>query len=237
MTTTGIVFRDASALISARTSRPPMRGRLRSSRIRSGRGVSAYVPSRRRKAMASTPSPTTDRRLTSLLSRSASRVSRTSPGLSSTSRNSAGRPPDSLSIDVLLTIRDGEQESGSLPRTGFHPDIATVSFDDLLAYGKADPGARIVLLAVQALKNNKYAIEILRRNADAIVAHRQLPGLVRAAGADMDVGRLARLAELDAIADQVLHKLRQLGRVAHERRQGIVADHGAAVVNGDLQVG
>ena len=44
---------SGSALISASTSRPSSRGRLRSSRIRSGRGASAYLPPR----AAGTPAP------------------------------------------------------------------------------------------------------------------------------------------------------------------------------------
>ncbi len=88
---TGILRSRSSALIAARTSRPPIRGRLRSRRIRSGRGAASYRPSRRRKASASTPSGATCRLLCTFPSLSASRVSRTSPGLSSTRRTSTGR--------------------------------------------------------------------------------------------------------------------------------------------------
>src|SRR5213592_1933300 len=51
-TTTGINLKLSSSLISRSTWRPSFFGRFRSRRIRSGRGVPAYSPCRRRKAMA-----------------------------------------------------------------------------------------------------------------------------------------------------------------------------------------
>src|SRR5690606_13835239 len=77
-------------LPSSRTSRPSLRGRLRSSRMRCGCGASVYSPSRRRKRSASTPSETTCSRLPTLCSSNASLVMRTSPGSSSTSSSSMG---------------------------------------------------------------------------------------------------------------------------------------------------
>src|SRR5580658_6342110 len=91
-TIVGIVFRLSSFLISARTSRPSILGRFRSSKIKSGRGAWAWAPSCLRKAMASTPSEATCKWTDRFASWKASCVSRTSPGLSSTKRTSMGMP-------------------------------------------------------------------------------------------------------------------------------------------------
>ena len=58
-TTTGMEQSRGSPLISASTSCPCFLGRLRSRRIRSGRGMSWKVPSRRSMARASSPSAAT----------------------------------------------------------------------------------------------------------------------------------------------------------------------------------
>src|SRR5687767_3252500 len=89
-TTTGIRRSSSSALIRASTSRPSIRGRLRSRRISPGRGASAYWPSRKRNASASSPLLTTWSSLAILASASASLVMSTSPGSSSTRRISTG---------------------------------------------------------------------------------------------------------------------------------------------------
>src|ERR1700722_3088584 len=86
--TTGMLFSVGLSLISARTCLPSFLGRFRSSKIRSGRGELRCSPSRPRKAMASAPSDATCRLIRTLASLNASRVSRTSPGLSSTNRTS-----------------------------------------------------------------------------------------------------------------------------------------------------
>src|SRR5207249_3229992 len=51
-----MLLSSASPLSSASSSRPSFLGRLRSSRIRSGRGAAASLPSRRRNSIARTPS-------------------------------------------------------------------------------------------------------------------------------------------------------------------------------------
>src|SRR5512139_952417 len=90
-TTTGMDRSSGSPLTSSSTSRPSLRGRLRSSSTRSGRGADAWWPSRRRNLIASSPSFTTCRLFLTLLSSKASLVSSTSPGSSSTSSTSIGR--------------------------------------------------------------------------------------------------------------------------------------------------
>jgi len=87
-------YRDAFStglcLISSRTSRPSFFGRFKSSQDQIRPGTAECFPSRWRKSIASAPSDATCRLTCTLASLNASRVSRTSPGLSSTKRTSTG---------------------------------------------------------------------------------------------------------------------------------------------------
>lgn len=96
----GIDFRPSSCLICARTSRPSISDRLRSSRIKSGRAAPAHFLWRQRSAIASASSMVTCNLTALLPSRNASYVSRTSPELSSTKRTSMDTP---LSSTTLIT--------------------------------------------------------------------------------------------------------------------------------------
>src|SRR5688572_2049171 len=97
--TVGMPRSAGSDLISAKTSRPPLRGMLRSRRMRPGRGAYMWMPSRRRKAKASTPSRAACSRLATCVPSKASRMICTSLALSSTRRISSTGP--SLAGPVL----------------------------------------------------------------------------------------------------------------------------------------
>src|SRR6266404_2604777 len=180
-TTTGILFRLASLLISASTSRPSFTGRFRSSRIRPGRRDSRNSPCCRKYLSASAPSLTTLRLLWTLLSVSTSSVSRTSAALSSTSKMSIGSATDSNFIGFPLLcfetrrIRNGETERRAASRCGFHPDASSVPLRDFLANRQPDARARILRLRVQPLKNHENPFVVLRRDADSVVSHGNLP--------------------------------------------------------------
>src|SRR4051794_39776490 len=105
--TTGRRFQSGCCLISASTSSPLMRGMFRSSKTRSGRGAEACLPSRRRKAIACSPSSTQwTRRFGMRPSRSVSIVSSASSELSSTRSSSTGLPPLMIA-DIGSTLRQG----------------------------------------------------------------------------------------------------------------------------------
>src|ERR1035438_3100122 len=171
-TTTGIHFKSSSALISASTSRPSFRGRLRSSRIRSGRTAPLNLPSRRRYARAPTPSWTTWRPFPRQFDFKASLINRTSPGLSSTKRISTGfaiiASPTMLHPDfpghnsVLLAVsRHAEKKCRSMSGFRLHPDVPSVALHDLLAHGEPDAGAGIFFPTVQALEDVENAFGVL----------------------------------------------------------------------------
>src|SRR5215207_9041512 len=90
-TTIGIARSPGSPLTSRSTARPSIRGRLRSSNTRSGRGHAAYSPSWRRNRMASTPSGTWCSVCWRSWYSNASRIMSSSPGSSSTSRTTITR--------------------------------------------------------------------------------------------------------------------------------------------------
>src|SRR3954454_9040920 len=203
-TTTGIDRSAASPLTSASTSRPSLRGRLRSSRIRSGRS-----PPSRRNFIASTPSPTTCSRLRTLLCSNASCMRTTSPGSSSTSRTTIGW----LSLGWVIG-RQSEAEAGARSAVlGVQPHAPAVVLDDLAAHGQADARALEARARVQALEDDEDPLVVLGVDPDAVVGHGEAPGAVVALGADRDARGLVA-AELDRVADQVLEHQPQQRRVA-----------------------
>ena len=72
-------------------------------------------------------------------------------------------------------LREGEMESCAVARFRLHPDPTCVTLDNFLADGKADARPGILLPGVQALKDDEDALGKLRRDADAMVAHREVP--------------------------------------------------------------
>ena len=177
----GCAAASASALISASTSRPSLRGqvqveqdqvRARRLGVAAPRGAGRPAPRRRRS--------TTCRLLRTLPSFSASLVRRTSPGLSSTSRISTGRPNALVHGRHAVSCRAA---AGSVKRNvvpspglGLDPDAPAVALDDLLADRQADAGARVLVAAVQPLEDDEDPLDVLRLDADAVVAHREEPG-------------------------------------------------------------
>ena len=66
----------------------------------------------------------------------------------------------------------GEAERAALAGRARDPDPPAVLGDDALADRQADAGARIRLLAVQALERLEDALGVLRLHPDPVVAHR-----------------------------------------------------------------
>src|SRR5882762_5892489 len=175
--TTGMRLRSTSSLISARTCRPSLMGRLRSSRIKSGRIVSLNLPCLRRQANASSPLVATIRLLRTLLSLSTSCVSRTSPALSSTSKISTGCDWDSkfilFSLLYFLHGCNGNRKTKCRPSPGgwLDPNVSAVPLDDLLADRQSDAGAGIFGLRMKPLKDHEDTVGVLLRDADAIITN------------------------------------------------------------------
>src|SRR5215475_3634530 len=220
--TTGMILSTGSALISASTSRPSTRGRLRSSRISPGRGASAYSPVRRRNCSACSPSVTTCSTLRSLWCSNASLVIRTSPGSSSTSRTwTAWHSPWSV-MGIPRPGGQGEAEAGAGRDRRVEPYAAAVVFDDLPAHGQADARSRVRRTVVQPLEDHENPVGVFGRDPDAVVAEREQPVLSFPACRHRDAGGLIP-GELQRVAEQVLeHGSEQRGLAQHHRQVALL---------------
>src|SRR5882762_3801192 len=239
--TTGIRLRSGSAFISASTSRPSLMGRLRSSKIKSGRGLFLNLPWRRRHIKASWPSLATIKLLLTLLSVSTSSVRRMSATLSSTSKISMGCGVDSKFIVGLLlgfiaaSIGNAESESGAAARGGLQPNAAAVPLGNFFADGQADAGAGVLRLGMQALKNHEDAVVVFWGDTNAIVTHGNIPAACGSLGADVYSSGLVP-PEFDRVAYEVLQDLAKLQFVCQHYGQRISGDDGPALFDAPLEI-
>src|SRR5271155_3861333 len=239
-TTTGIRFKSGSCLICASTSRPSFTGKLRSSRIRSGRTVSLYLPCLRKQLNASSPFEATIRLLRTLLSLSTSCVNRTSPALSSTSRMSivCGCKSKFMVLYLLISLGfhrwNGETKCRASPRRSLHPDASAMPLHDFLANGQADARSGVFRLGMKALKDYEDPVAMLGRDANAVVAYGYLPVPSILLNGDTHARRFVS-AELQGISEQVLKQLAELHGVAKNRGQAVTSDDGARLFDGQLQ--
>src|SRR6266566_3557041 len=206
-TTTGILFRLGSSLISSRTSRPLFLGRFRSNKIRSGRGTLAYFPRRHRKFVASIPSEAICRVFCT------SRISMVLEFISSP-----------------LRPRNRKHKRRSFSGLCFHPDLSSVAFHDLSANGQADARARILLGGVQALKHLKDTFGILWSDADSVVLNGKEPLVTVWFGSHMDFRR-AFVAVFDGVPNQVLEQLHKLPGICEDWRQGPDVHYGVGILD------
>src|ERR1035441_3687233 len=174
-TTTGTRLTHGWCLTSLRTANPSFLGRLRSSRIRSGRGEFSKPRERFRKARAFSPSVATLMWFSTFPNCRASWINSTSPGLSSTNRISAGLPCTFISRSLLRVFWNCEMEGRSRPWLGLHPDLSAVPLDDLLADREPDAGARIFRFGVQSLEDLEDPVGMVRIDANTVIPHGKQP--------------------------------------------------------------
>src|ERR1700730_16547307 len=106
-----------------------------------------------------------------------------------------------------------------------------MALHDLLAGRQTKTAALVSRNAVETFEWFENLPIVFLRNADAVVLDRDLPDIFRIlAGSDMNC-RCRSLAEFDAVADQVLQKLRKLGRIADDDRQRAVCHARTAILN------
>src|SRR5512132_220317 len=185
---------ESSCLISASTSIPSFRGRLRSRITRSGRGAPVWGVSRRRKAIASSPSFATWRSFATFPVRRVSAVRRTSPGLSSTSKIWIGLL--SSSICSLRGVRDREAECASSIAGGIDPDPAAQPLHRPLTDRESQPYAGVLPEAVEALEGREDPFGVHGIDPDAVVLHRETPVVGPACGREVYARNHARRREL-----------------------------------------
>src|SRR5581483_9293084 len=247
-TTTGIVRKSSSALISASTSRPFLRGNSRSSKMRSGRGAPPYAPSRRKNSSACIPSSTTCSSLRTSICPMISRTIIASVGLSSTRRTRARLPGAAPRRSVLLTAitlglfnivhapdRQSEVEGRPLARYRIHPYASVMALHDLAADGETNAVTRVLAAVMQPLEHAENAVDVLGLDADAVVTYRENISALMGLRTHVNLGG-ALAAKLYGVADQVLEQLRELRRVDGAERHGIARHHRARLLDGDLEI-
>ncbi len=120
----------------------------------------------------------------------------------------------------------GDDEGRPLARSALGLDAASVALGYLAAYGQADARALVLAPAVEALEDAEDALDVLIVEADAVVLDEDPAPPGRAAvpavgqgAVDPDDRRLAGLAKLQAVADEVLKKLAHLEGVGLDGRK------------------
>ena len=76
---------------------------------------------------------------------------------------------------LCLSHGQSKEEGGPFPRLGFHPDLTTVAFNDLLTNRQTYTGSGIFPSAVQALEDSEYTVGVLRIDSNSIVSDREKP--------------------------------------------------------------
>src|SRR5690348_13231646 len=127
------------------------------------------------------------------------------------------------------SVRDGYVERRPRSRLRLYPDAPAVAVRDPAADRQPDAGAVVVLATVQAAEHLAGSLGVALLDADAVVAHHDVPvaGLVDAL--DVHLGRRVVPGELDRVGDQVLQQLTDLRGVAVHGAERIVGDGRAAL--------
>src|SRR5688572_10729748 len=94
-------------------------------------------------------------------------------------------------------------------RARLDPDASAVALDHLLADRQPDAGSRVLALVVQPLEHHEDALEVLRLDADAVVARREFPFRFSFRNRKVNSRNRSR-AEFERIADEVLEELPEL---------------------------
>ena len=88
---------------------------------------------------------------------------------------------------------------------------------------------------MQPLENDEDAVEVLRVDADAVVAHAEQPLPVASHDRDPDI-RGCGPAELECVRDEVQEQTLELARVGRDRRQPVPGDGRASLLDRELEV-
>jgi hypothetical protein len=110
-------------------------------------------------------------------------------------------------------------------------------FDDLLADGQADAGARVVRTCVESLEQNEDALQVPWLDANTVITHAKCPwSVLLQRGRDMHTRCFVWTVERDAICEQVLKQLAELSRVTLYDRQVVAGDAGIRILDCGGQV-
>src|SRR5438045_1417113 len=130
---------------------------------------------------------------------------------------------------------NGEEKSRTLPGPGLDPDAAAMPLDDPLSDREADAGAWILVAAVQPLENHKDAIEVLRLDADPVVADTEQPVSVLLGRGNVHL-RSRRTAEFQRVRDQVEEHVLELALIRRYDGELIPGNDRAGVFDGQSEI-
>src|SRR5437764_11103766 len=120
-----------------------------------------------------------------------------------------------------LAARQRKEECRAPTRLRFRPNTAPKSFHNAAGNGEPQPGAGVLLGAMEPLKQNEDALGKTLIEADALVANREPPGSVQLVRGHMDPSRLAGFSEFDGVVDDAAENRGQPRGVAGDHRQRI----------------
>jgi len=106
-------------------------------------------------------------------------------------------------------------KGGALPELRFNPEPAVVLGHDFHARGQANAGAFILVRGMQASEGIKNDLVVLRRDANAVVRHGEVPEVVFELGVHRDEGGVFP-AEFESVAYEILKQLHESCRITQD---------------------
>src|ERR1700730_7231969 len=211
----------SSAFRRRKTSIPPSRGILRSSRMSRGWPPRRWLkaPSRNTNSIASTPSRSRTTLLTRLLLRSARVISSASASLSSTSKISTASKSS-----TLISSGQCEREHRAVVHFAFGPHSSAVSGNDAVDDGKSHAGAGELVDAMQSLEYAEQLSRVVHVETHAVVSDGVVVLGADFATAHLDDGPRRLAAVLDCIGDEIRPHLAQQAAIAAGGRQRLHFD-------------
>src|SRR5579872_7015419 len=110
-------------------------------------------------------------------------------------------------------------------------DGATVPFYDFLAHGQSDAGTGVFCAGVQPLKEHKNAFNVLRLDANPVVAYAERPVIVGRTRRHLHDRRETWFLELDCVCDEILEELVELTWVCAQSGQISASNTGCGILD------
>src|SRR5438132_5804958 len=123
-----------------------------------------------------------------------------------------------------------------MTRLRFEPDVATMTFDDLLANGEAQAGAGVFSATMKPLEDREYLVGVAHVDANPVVFYREQPNAILPYRFNVDA-RCDWAAELYGIANKILKHMLKLRGIGQDSGQPSTLDGNAALVDRHTEVG
>src|SRR5579871_6108670 len=111
-----------------------------------------------------------------------------------------------------------------------------ITIDDPLANGQSQPCATVLVVGVEALEQSKDFLPVMGRDANPVVTDAEFPAHVAPFSRYMNDGWLLGTVVLDAVPDQVLQDLLQVGIVHAYAGEGVAGNSRVVVADGPGEI-